>query len=50
MPKGITDINQLDLSKSYINTDYLTWNFQECVELILGKTFKMSPLPSTQHQ
>lgn len=50
MQKGITDINQLDLSKSYTYADYLTWNFQERVELILGKIFKMSPAPSSSHQ
>ena len=50
MEKGITDINQLDLSKSYTYADYLTWSFRERVELILGKIFKMSPVPGTRHQ
>jgi len=48
--KYITDINQLDLSKSYTYADYLTWQFQERVELIMGKIFKMSPAPSPKHQ
>ena len=48
--KPITDINQLDLTKSYTYTDYLTWQFQERVELILGKIFKMSPAPTSRHQ
>ncbi len=39
----ITDINQLDLSKSYTYAEYLTWQFEEMVELIKGKIFKMSP-------
>jgi hypothetical protein len=45
----ITDINQLDLNKTY-SYDYLTWQFQEKLELIKGKNFKMSPAPSTTHQ
>jgi Uma2 family endonuclease len=46
----ITNINQLDLSKSYTYADYLTWQFSEMVELIKGKIFKMSPAPSDLHQ
>jgi len=50
MATEITDINQLDLTKSYTYADYLTWRFQERVELIMGKIFKMSPAPTSQHQ
>jgi len=46
----ITDINELDLNKTYSYADYLTWQFQEKLELIKGKIFKMSPAPSTNHQ
>jgi len=46
----ITDINQLDLSKKYTYADYLTWQFDEMVELIRGKVFRMSPAPSRIHQ
>jgi len=46
----ITDINQLDFSKKYTYADYLTWQFQERVELIKGRIFKMSPAPSRKHQ
>ncbi len=46
----ITDINDLDLNKTYSYADYLTWQFQEKLELIKGKIFKMSPAPSTNHQ
>ena len=46
----ITDINQLDLNKTYSYADYLTWQFQEKLELIKGKIFKMSPAPGTTHQ
>jgi Uma2 family endonuclease len=45
-----TDINELDLNKTYSYADYLTWQFQEKLELIKGKIFKMSPAPSTNHQ
>lgn len=46
----ITDIQQLDENKMYSYADYLTWKFQERLELIKGKIFKMSPAPSTFHQ
>jgi len=48
--KYLTDINQLDLTKSYTYVDYLSWRFSERVELIMGKIFKMSPAPSPKHQ
>lgn len=50
MKKVITDINQLDFSKKYTYADYLTWQFEEMVELIRGRIFKMSPAPNTRHQ
>ena len=46
----ITDINQLDLSKTYNYADYLTWQFDGMVELIKGKVFNMSPAPGSYHQ
>ncbi|MDX2190915.1 MAG: Uma2 family endonuclease [Bacteroidota bacterium] len=46
----ITDISQLDLNKSYTVADYLNWQFDEMVELIKGKIFKMSPAPRNYHQ
>ena len=46
----ITSLNQLDLNKKYTYADYLTWQLQERVELILGKIFRMSPAPKTDHQ
>ena len=46
----ITDINQLDLEKRYTYSDYLTWKFDDMVELIRGKIFKMSPAPNLYHQ
>lgn len=46
----ITNFNDLDLDKKYSYADYLTWKFQERLEIIKGKIFKMSPAPSTFHQ
>lgn len=46
----ITDINQLDLNKKYTYADYLTWKFQERVELLKGYISKMSPAPNLEHQ
>ncbi|MBK7871457.1 MAG: Uma2 family endonuclease [Saprospiraceae bacterium] len=40
----------LDLSKKYTYADYVTWTFDEMVELIRGKVFKMSPAPNLYHQ
>lgn len=48
--KTITDINQLDLDKSYTYADYLSWKIKERVELIMGKIRNMSPAPKVQHQ
>ena len=46
----ITSLDQLDLNKTYSYADYLKWRFDERVELIKGKIFKMSPAPVRQHQ
>ncbi len=46
----ITDINQLDLTKQYSYADYLTWEFEERLELIKGWIWKMSPAPLAKHQ
>ncbi len=48
--KIITSLDQLDLNGTYTYADYITWQFSERVELILGKIFKMSPAPSSYHQ
>ena len=40
----------LDLSKTYSYADYFKWKFEERVELIKGKVFKMSPAPNRAHQ
>ena len=48
--KYITDISELDPNGTYSYADYLLWRFEESVELIKGKIFKMSPAPSVKHQ
>jgi Uma2 family endonuclease len=40
----------LDLTKSYTYADYFSWKFEERVELIKGKIFRMSPSPNRAHQ
>src|SRR5215217_3717366 len=50
MTATINNINQLDLSGTYTYADYLLWRFEERLELIRGKIFKMSPAPSVRHQ
>jgi Uma2 family endonuclease len=47
---GITQLSQLDLDKDYSYADYLTWQFDEAVELIKGKIMLMSPAPNANHQ
>jgi len=42
--------SDLDLTKTYSYADYLSWSFNERLELIKGKIFKMSPAPSRKHQ
>lgn len=49
MPK-ITQLSQLDLTKTYSYADYVTWQFQETVELIKGKILLMSLAPNVKHQ
>lgn len=46
----ITDISQLDLTKTYTSADYLTWRLDEFVELIRGKVRLVSPAPRVRHQ
>ena len=46
----ITDINLLDFNKTYSYADYLTWMFQDRLELFKGKIFAMSPAPNKYHQ
>lgn len=45
------DVNEPDVEYGhYTYADYLKWTFEEQVELIKGKIFKMSPAPKRIHQ
>lgn len=43
-------VEEPDPSLTYTYADYLRWNFEERLELIKGRIFKMSPAPSPVHQ
>lgn len=43
-------IDDLDFSKTYTYADYYSWRFEERLELIKGKIFRMSPAPTGNHQ
>lgn len=43
-------LSDLDFSKTYTYADYLTWTFEERLEIIKGKLFRMSPAPNRLHQ
>ena len=43
-------VEEPDPSLSYTYADYLQWKFEERVELIKGRIFKMSPAPNLKHQ
>lgn len=47
--KKITDISQLDPNGVYSYADYLTWHFEQTVELIRGKLVSMAA-PNRKHQ
>jgi len=49
MAAPITDINQLDMDATYTVADYLSWQFDEMVQLIRGKVVRMSPAPRLTH-
>ena len=46
---NITKFNQLNINGIYTYSDYLAWKFEERVELIKGKVFKMAA-PLKMHQ
>jgi len=46
----ITQFSQLDLTKTYTYADYLTWKFDEFVELIKGQVMRPMAGPSRRHQ
>jgi Uma2 family endonuclease len=46
----ITKLSQLDPNGSYTYADYLTWKFEEFVELIKGKILRPMSAPTSRHQ
>ena len=50
LQEKVSKFEDLDLSGTYTYADYLKWEFDERLELIRGKIFKMSPGPNTSHQ
>ncbi|RZJ93097.1 MAG: Uma2 family endonuclease [Hymenobacter sp.] len=47
---SITSLSQLDPNGSYTYADYLTWKFDEFVELIKGKVLRPMSAPGPIHQ
>ncbi|MGI4804504.1 MAG: Uma2 family endonuclease [Janthinobacterium lividum] len=43
-------LSDLDFSKCYTYADYLTWTFEDRLEILKGKLFKMTPAPNRYHQ
>lgn len=48
--KKISRLEDIDLSLTYSYGHYLNWLFDDRVELIRGKLFRMSPAPAPLHQ
>lgn len=48
--EGITQLSQLDPNGTYTYADYLTWKFDEFVELIKGKVLRPMAGAGMQHQ
>ncbi|MFC3362808.1 Uma2 family endonuclease [Pedobacter fastidiosus] len=46
----VMQFEDIDVSLTYSYANYLNWLFEDRVELIKGKIFKMSPAPSRVHQ
>lgn len=46
----VLSFDDLDASLTYSYAHYLNWLFDDRVELIKGRVFKMSPAPSRAHQ
>ncbi|HET8827845.1 MAG TPA: Uma2 family endonuclease [Pelobium sp.] len=46
----VYSLNDIDESLTYSYASYLNWLFDERLELIKGKIYKMSPAPSRVHQ
>ena len=49
IPEVVSVVEDLDFSGTYSYANYLRWEFEERLELIKGKIFKMAA-PTTLHQ
>jgi Uma2 family endonuclease len=47
---SFSKVEEPDPSASYTYADYLKWRFEEQMELIRGRIYKMSPAPAPLHQ
>ncbi|MVN20575.1 Uma2 family endonuclease [Mucilaginibacter sp. HMF7410] len=43
-------LSDLDFDKTYTYADYLQWTFEDRLEILKGKLFKMTPAPGRFHQ
>lgn len=43
-------VDELDQNSVYTYADYLQWTFEERLEIIKGKIFRMPPAPARRHQ
>lgn len=50
MKSPVLAFRDLDQNGHYTYADYVSWKFDDSVELIKGRIFKMSPAPNTYHQ
>lgn len=50
MSTPITSLSQLDPDGTYSYADYLTWQFDELVELLRGKIMRRMSAPTDRHQ
>ena len=46
----VTRFEDLDLTRQYTYADYMSWAFQDRVELLRGWIARMSPAPNMRHQ
>jgi hypothetical protein len=50
MKSPVLAFGDLDQNGQYTYADYVSWKFDDSVELIKGRIFKMSLAPNTYHQ
>ena len=50
MPTPITSLDQLDPNGSYTYADYVSWQFEDLVELLRGRVVRRISTPCESHQ